>query len=74
MSVAMFVMYDIGIFFLLLIEIISIATLLIFVHFCVLKHEKQTLSYIRTKFDGDKNNIFFSPIYFVGAPVFLPHH
>ena len=75
MSVAMFVVYDIwGFFFLLLIEIISIAKLLIIVHFFVLKHEKQTLSYINTKFEGDWNTSFFSPIYFVGAPVFLPQH
>ena len=45
-------------FFLLLIEIISIAKLLIIVHFFVLEHEKQTLSYSHTKFEGDKN-IFF---------------
>ena len=50
-----------GIFFsLLLIEIISIAKLLIIVHFfLVLKHEKQTLSYIHTKFEGDKNDSCF---------------
>ena len=46
-------------FFLLLIEIISIAKLLIIVHFLVLKHEKQTLSYINTKFEGDRNTSFF---------------
>ena len=61
-------------FFLLLIEIISIAKLLIIVHFFVWKQEKQTLSYIHTKFEGDRNTFFFSPIYFVGAPVFLPQH
>ena len=59
----MFVVYDwhlvfLG-FFLLLIEIIFLAKLLIFVHFFVWKHEKQTLSYIHTKFEGDKNNRFF---------------
>ena len=72
----MFVMYDICfVFFLLLIEIIAVAKLLIIVHFFVLKHEKQTLSYIHTKFEGDQNNrVFFSPILFVGAPVFLPQH
>ena len=72
----MFVMYDICFFFSLqLIEIISIAKLLIIVHFFVLKHEKQTFSYIHTQFEGDKNNsFFFNPIYFVGAPVFLPQH
>ena len=62
-------------FFLLLIEIIFIAKLWIIVHFFVLKHEKQTLSYIHTKFEGDRNNGFlgfFPPIYFVEAPVFLP--
>ena len=60
-------------FFLLLIEIISIAKLLIIVHFLVWKYEKQTLSYIHTKFEGDRNTFFFL-IYFVGAPVFLPQH
>ena len=59
-----------GIFFLLLIEILSIAKLLIIVHFFVLKHEKQTLSYVHTKFERNRNNSFFSPIYFVGAPLF----
>ena len=61
-------------FFVLLIEIISIAKLWIIEHFFVLKHEKQTLSYIHKKFEGDRNNSLFSPIYFVGAPVFLPQH
>ena len=57
----MFVVYDIWFvcFFLLLIEIISVAKLLIIVHFFVLKHEKQTLSYIHTKFEGDENHSFF---------------
>ena len=51
MSVGMFVMYDIcSFFFQILIEIISIAKLLIIVHFLVWKYEKQTLSYIHTKF------------------------
>ena len=50
-------------FFLLLIEILSIAKLLIIVHFFVLKHEKETLSYIHTKFEGGKNNIFFSSLF-----------
>ena len=45
-------------FFLLLIEILSIAKLLIIVHFFVLKHEKQTLCYIHTKSEGDKNILF----------------
>ena len=63
-----------GFFFLLLIEIISIAKLWIIAHFFVLKHKKQTLTYIHTKFEGDRNTNFFSPIYFVGAPVFLPQH
>ena len=72
MSVAMFVMYDIWCgFFFLLIEIISKAKLLIIVHVFVLKHDKQTLSYIHTKFEGNKNNSFFSPNYFVGAPTFF---
>ena len=71
----MFVVYDIWVFFfLLLIEIISIAKLLIIVHFFVLKHEKQILSYVNKKLEGDRNTSFFSPIYFVGAPVFLPQH
>ena len=61
-------------FFLLLIKIISIAKLLIIVHFFVLKHEKQTLSYVNTQFEGERNTSFVSPIYFVGAPVFLPQH
>ena len=56
----MFVAYDICFFFfLLLIEIIFIAKLLIIVHFFVLKHEKQTLSYVSTKFEGDRNISFF---------------
>ena len=61
MSVGMFVMYNICVFFffLLLIEIISIAKLLIIVHFFIWKHEKQTLSYIHTKFEGDRNTCFF---------------
>ena len=63
-----------GFFSLLSIEMISIAKLWISVHFFVLKHEKQTLSYIHTKFEGDRNTSFFSPIYFVGAPIFLPQH
>ena len=46
-------------FFLLLIEIISIPKFFIIVHFFVLNHEKQTLSYIQTKFEGDKKNKFF---------------
>ena len=70
----LFVMYDIWVLFLLLIEIISIAKLLIMVHFFVLKHEKQTLSYTHTAYEGDKTNFFFSSIYFVGVPVFLPQH
>ena len=57
-----------------MIEIISIAKLWIIVHLFVLKHEKQTLSYMHTKFKSDRNNSFFSPIYFVGAPVFLHQH
>ena len=61
-------------FFLLLIAIISIAKLLIIVHIFVLKHEKQTLSYIHTKSESDRNNSFFSPIYFVGAPVILSQY
>ena len=61
-------------FFLLLIEIISIEKLLIIVHVLVWKCEKQTLSYIHTKCEGDRNTCFFFLIYFVGAPVFLSQH
>ena len=46
-------------FFLLLIEIISLAKILIIVHFFVIKHEKQTLSYTHIKFEGDRNTSFF---------------
>ena len=60
-----------GFFFLLLIEIISIAKLLIIVHFFVLKCEKQTLSYIHTKFEGDKN-IFFSKLFCEGTTSSAP--
>ena len=78
MSVAMFVMYDIwGFFclflFLLLIEIISIENLCIIVHFFVLKHEKQTLSYIHTKFEGNQNKFFFSNL-FCGSIRFSAQH
>ena len=62
----MFVVYDIwGFFFLLLIEMISIAKLLIIVHFFAWKHEKQTLSYIHTKFEGDRNTGFFFLLQFI---------
>ena len=47
------------IFFYQLIEISFIAKLLIMVHFFVLKYEKQTLSYIHTKFEGVKKTIFY---------------
>ena len=47
-----------GFFFSLLIEIISVAKLLIIVLFLVWKYEKQTLSYIHTKFEGDRNTFF----------------
>ena len=64
-----------GFFFLfILIEIISVAKLLIIVHFFVLKHEKQTISCIHTKFEGDKNTSFLFSNYFVGTTVFLPQH
>ena len=61
----MFVVYDIWVFlFLLLIEITSIAKLLSIIHFFVVRHEKQTLSYIHTIFEGDKHNSFlFSNIF-----------
>ena len=62
--------WHLGFFFLLLIEIISIAKLFIIVHFFVLKHEKQTLSYIHTKFEGDKNNVFFFSNLFCGSTRF----
>ena len=58
------------VFFLLLIEIISIAKLLIIVHFFVLKHEKQTLSYVNTKFEGDRNTFFFFSNLFCGSTRF----
>ena len=64
-----------------MIEVIFIAKLLIIIHFFVLKHEKQTLSYSHTKFEGDKNFFFVSfggggggGGCLVGAPVFLPQH
>ena len=53
-----------GFFFLLLIEIISIAKLLIIVHSFVLKHEKQTQNL----------KVIETPVFLVGAPVFLPQH
>ena len=59
--------------FLLLIEIISIAKLLITVHFFVWKHEKQTLSYIHTKFEGDRNTSFFSPFFLWEHLFFCPN-
>ena len=68
----MFVLYDICcFFFLLLIEIIEILQNFWSLYtFFLLKHEKQTLSYIHTRYDGNKTS-FFSPIYFVGGPVFF---
>ena len=65
-----------GFFFLLWIEIISIAKLLIIVHFFVWKYEKQTLSYIHTKFEGDRNicGFFLLFFFFSWAAVFLPGH
>ena len=72
MSVAMFVFYDIWVvFFLLLIEIISIAKLLTIVHVFVLKCEKQAFRYIHTKFEGDKN-IFFSNLFCEGTRFSAP--
>ena len=62
-----------GFFFLLLIEIISIAKLLIIVHFFVLKHDKQTRSYIHTKIEGDKNNSFFLQFILWVHPFFCPY-
>ena len=61
------------VFFLLLIEIISIANLLIIVHFFVWKHEKQTLSYIHTKFEGDRNTFFFLQFILWEHPFFCPN-
>ena len=58
-SVAMFVMYDIWVGGFLLTEIISTAKLLLIVHFFVLKHDKQTLSYVNKKSEGDRNSSFF---------------
>ena len=60
-------------FFLLLIEIISIAKLLIIVHFLVWKYEKQTLSYIHTKFEGDRNTCFFFVFILLENPFFCPN-
>ena len=43
----------------------------IIVHFFVLKHEKQTLSYFHTKFEGDRNNwVFFFSNMFCGSTRF----
>ena len=73
-SVAMFVLYDIWVVF-LLIEIISPAKLQIIVHFFVLKHEEHSATLtqnLKTIYIYNKNKFFFSPIYFVGAPGFLP--
>ena len=59
----------------LLVEIISVAKLLVSVHFFVLKREKHTLSYIQKKFEGDKNNrFFFFSNLFCGSTCFLPQH
>ena len=61
-------------FFLLLTEIISIAKLFIIVHSFVLKHGKQTLSYIHTKFEGNENNsVFFLQFIWWGHPLFCPN-
>ena len=74
MSVAMFVVYDICLFFfLVLIEIIYVAKLLIIVNFFVLKHEKQTLRYMHTKFEGDRNNSFFLQFIIWEHPFFCPN-
>ena len=42
--------------------------------FLVLTHEKQTLGYIHTKFEGDKNNkfFFFFSSLFCGGTSFSP--
>ena len=63
--------WHLKVFFFLLIEIISIAKLLIIVHLFVLKHEKQLLSYIHTKFEGNRNNIFLLQFILWGHPFFL---
>ena len=66
----------IWVFFSLLIEVISIAKVLIIVLFFVLKHEKQTLSYIHTKFEGDRNTrVFFFFLQFIlwEHPFFCPN-
>ena len=60
-----------GFHFLLLIETISNAKFLFIVHFFVLKHEKQILSYIHTKFEGHKNTFFFFNL-FCGGTRFFP--
>ena len=49
-------------FFLLLIEIISIAKLLITVHFFVLKHEKQTVTFTQNLM-VIKTTVFFSNLF-----------
>ena len=67
-----YVRHVLHLFFLLLIEIISIAKLLIIVHFFVLKHEKQRLRYIHTKFESDKNKNFFLQFLLWEHPFFCP--
>ena len=57
-------------FFLLLIEIIYIAKFWIIVCFFVLKHEKQTLSYIHTKFESDRDDRYFFSNLFCGSTRF----
>ena len=68
----MFDLYDIWVF-VLLIEIITIAKLFITVHFFffILQHDKQTLSYIHTKFEGNKNYSFFLQFVLWGHPGFF---
>ena len=43
---------------------------MITVHFFVLKREKQILSYIHTKFEGDKKKCFFFSNLFCGSTRF----
>ena len=63
-----------GLFSLLLIEIISIAKLLIIIHFLSKNTRNKHLPTFTQNLKVIKTTVFFSPIYFVGAPVFLPQH
>ena len=61
--------------FLLLIEIISIAKLLIIVHFFLSENMRNKhLATFTQNLKVIETLVFFLLIYFVGAPVFLPQH